>query len=575
VESEVRLCRIEWWRGYFSSTFFVGLDDGSVLESKPFRWRQASPPPESIAGAAYAELLTRLAADGWRPHESSGDWYATTFVKAAVAVTPEASDAPVAAEPPAVVPSTAPTRPQPEPARQRATASPAPAPPRPKRRRTPASRAIARDGPGGAATAVLGGGEKRHRVLVVRVSILVGALAGLLLAAAYAWRPPSSTRLQDAVVPGLALKTAAEASVPKPITIYVAPAPAPRVRDQARARPVALKRDDHRQVHRRAATLVSKPVGPASPVLIAPVVHAVVGRPVVPKPASPVLNAPVVHAVVGHPVVPKPVPAVPANGPAVRPAAVVAPSLLPAVGSSAGSSRPTGGRPLTPPPAPKPAAVGGPQAVGSAGAPSTPPAEVPSSPPRSSAAAEAAGNDHPAAAPQVSAAGQGTTTTSPPTTTATRTATSTTTTTTTTTTTSPPPRPPPSTTTATTTAASTTPTPTTTTPATTSSGGSTSPPPPKAQGDDNVAFSNSTPQCVNVACFDLLAAVPGLGPGNSLAAKVNALLADLTNSDTAAACGDLRAAVNEVNAQTGKKITAAQAASFIAQAQKIEATLGC
>jgi hypothetical protein len=33
--------------------------------------------------------------------------------------------------------------------------------------------------------------------------------------------------------------------------------------------------------------------------------------------------------------------------------------------------------------------------------------------------------------------------------------------------------------------------------------------------------------------------------------------------------------VSEVNAQTGKKISTAQAASFITQAQNIEAALGC
>ena len=46
-------------------------------------------------------------------------------------------------------------------------------------------------------------------------------------------------------------------------------------------------------------------------------------------------------------------------------------------------------------------------------------------------------------------------------------------------------------------------------------------------------------------------------------------------NDTAAACGLLGAFSNEVNAQTGKKMSTAQAASFIAQAQDIEAALGC
>jgi hypothetical protein len=78
------------------------------------------------------------------------------------------------------------------------------------------------------------------------------------------------------------------------------------------------------------------------------------------------------------------------------------------------------------------------------------------------------------------------------------------------------------------------------------------------------------------ALFDALqAAVTGVGPGTSLADKVALAKGYADANDTANACGTLNAFINEVNAQTGKKITPAQAASFIAQAQAIEALLGC
>jgi streptogramin lyase len=74
---------------------------------------------------------------------------------------------------------------------------------------------------------------------------------------------------------------------------------------------------------------------------------------------------------------------------------------------------------------------------------------------------------------------------------------------------------------------------------------------------------------------ELGAAVAGIGPGTSLASKVTAIEGDVAANDTADACATLGAFINEVNAQSGKKISTAQAASFITQAQDIEAALGC
>jgi streptogramin lyase len=74
---------------------------------------------------------------------------------------------------------------------------------------------------------------------------------------------------------------------------------------------------------------------------------------------------------------------------------------------------------------------------------------------------------------------------------------------------------------------------------------------------------------------DLAAAVVGVGPGKSLAAKVRAIKEGLAADDTAGACDTLGDFLNEVHAQAGKKITAAVAASLTSQAHDIQAALGC
>ena len=74
---------------------------------------------------------------------------------------------------------------------------------------------------------------------------------------------------------------------------------------------------------------------------------------------------------------------------------------------------------------------------------------------------------------------------------------------------------------------------------------------------------------------DLAAAVAGVGPGKSLAAKVSAIEGYLAADDTVDACAALNDLINEVNAQAGKKISTAVAASLISQAHNIEAAIGC
>ncbi len=73
----------------------------------------------------------------------------------------------------------------------------------------------------------------------------------------------------------------------------------------------------------------------------------------------------------------------------------------------------------------------------------------------------------------------------------------------------------------------------------------------------------------------LLTDVTGVGPGRSLADKVTSLEAFVSANDVPDACSTLGGFIHEVNAQAGKKIANAQAASFISRAQGIEAVLGC
>jgi len=69
----------------------------------------------------------------------------------------------------------------------------------------------------------------------------------------------------------------------------------------------------------------------------------------------------------------------------------------------------------------------------------------------------------------------------------------------------------------------------------------------------------------------------GLHPGtaNSLIVKLQAAASALDRGNLQAACGNLGAFLNEVNAQEGKKLTAAQADLLIAEATRIRAVLGC
>jgi len=69
--------------------------------------------------------------------------------------------------------------------------------------------------------------------------------------------------------------------------------------------------------------------------------------------------------------------------------------------------------------------------------------------------------------------------------------------------------------------------------------------------------------------------VTGLPPGNSLRDKLTSVLASLSAGNVSDACGTLRAFDNEVRAQTGKKLTSAQATFLLGETARIEAVLAC
>jgi hypothetical protein len=73
----------------------------------------------------------------------------------------------------------------------------------------------------------------------------------------------------------------------------------------------------------------------------------------------------------------------------------------------------------------------------------------------------------------------------------------------------------------------------------------------------------------------LATAVQGVGPGNSLAAKVDNAHRELNQGQTNAACSELTAFANEVTAQTGQTIPADQVDQLITDAQRIRAVIGC
>ena len=65
------------------------------------------------------------------------------------------------------------------------------------------------------------------------------------------------------------------------------------------------------------------------------------------------------------------------------------------------------------------------------------------------------------------------------------------------------------------------------------------------------------------------------GIEKSFVVKLEHALASLQAGDVGAACAELQAFVNHAEAQSGKKLTVAQASQIIAEAQAIRTALGC
>jgi hypothetical protein len=86
---------------------------------------------------------------------------------------------------------------------------------------------------------------------------------------------------------------------------------------------------------------------------------------------------------------------------------------------------------------------------------------------------------------------------------------------------------------------------------------------------DNCAFT------LNKQLTDLQTAVTGVGSGTSLADKVTQIRGYVAANDNSHGCSSLGAFMNQVQAQMGKNLTTAQAASLLNQARDIKTTLNC
>jgi len=93
----------------------------------------------------------------------------------------------------------------------------------------------------------------------------------------------------------------------------------------------------------------------------------------------------------------------------------------------------------------------------------------------------------------------------------------------------------------------------------------------------SIAFVAAPPTTTLIA--DLDATIEGFalphGTSNALRVKLDAAQAALAAGNVTAACNNLQALINQANAQSGKKLTAAQANQIITAAKAIRATLGC
>jgi hypothetical protein len=96
---------------------------------------------------------------------------------------------------------------------------------------------------------------------------------------------------------------------------------------------------------------------------------------------------------------------------------------------------------------------------------------------------------------------------------------------------------------------------------------------------DIYAFTFAVPNSAEEQIEDLTDLIEGLnlpvGTASSLITKLQNALTAIDAGDTATACDSLTAFINATRAQSGKKLTAAQAADLITAAEEIKLALGC
>lgn len=102
---------------------------------------------------------------------------------------------------------------------------------------------------------------------------------------------------------------------------------------------------------------------------------------------------------------------------------------------------------------------------------------------------------------------------------------------------------------------------------------------PDRNGQEGDVFIRRVVPTPQEALADLIALPKSFGlpkgPENSLSSKLENAQKSLEDGNTAAACGQLEAFINEVIAQSGKKLSVAQADQLSAAAAAIRAALGC
>jgi hypothetical protein len=98
-------------------------------------------------------------------------------------------------------------------------------------------------------------------------------------------------------------------------------------------------------------------------------------------------------------------------------------------------------------------------------------------------------------------------------------------------------------------------------------------------GTSTPPFSNEQPgppaQQLSTLMSTIISFGLPLGTTTSLNAKVNAALVALNGNDTATACSNLADLISAVQAQSGKRLTVAQANSIISAATQVRSQLGC